>query len=317
MKRILLSFICIVIATIILLEPQIVTSGIKKGIELSIYSVIPALFPFMLLTNYMISHDLCQCISYFFYPFLSKIFQVSRNGCFAVLIGFTGGYPMGAKTINDMHERHLITTREGQYLCTFCNNCSLSFLLNYIIYICLNNLNPNNVLPIDTKGIIALVYLPAVLVGILNRFFFKKNRECYNTPSDHASTENTKSNNVVHSSIISMLNLCVYVICFSVLVEFVHNLTMNSFNKCIIVSLVEITSGCRYTSTHLPYGMLQLFVLLFSCIFGGLSITLQSISQFQDKSFVKYYLIGKLETLVVFTIIFLLLGIIQNQLIIQ
>lgn len=306
MKKILLSFICVIIAIFILLEPQIVTSGIKKGIELSIYSVIPALFPFMLLTNYMISHDLCQCISYFFYPFLSKIFHVSRNGCFAVLIGFTGGYPMGAKTISDLYDRKLINAQEGHYLCTFCNNCSLSFLINYIIFNCLNNLNPGSILHIDTKGIIALVYLPAVIVGILNRFFFRKDRKYLDVFPAQTQTINTKSNNVLHSSIISMLNLCVYVICFSVLVEFIHNLTMTSFCKCIIVSFVEITSGCKYTSTHLPYGTLQLFVLLFSCIFGGLSITMQSISQFKDKSFVKYYIAGKLETLIVFTIMFLI-----------
>ena len=174
MKK-LLSFICIVIAIIILLEPQTVTTGVKKGIELSIYSVIPALFPFMLLTNYMISHNLCQYISYFFYPFLSKLFHISKNGCFAVLIGFTGGYPMGAKTINDLYERNLISCSEGCYLSTFCNNCSLSFLINYVIYSCLNNqIVMDGIFPLDTKGFIALVYLPAICVGIINRFFFKK-----------------------------------------------------------------------------------------------------------------------------------------------
>lgn len=304
MKKYILSFICVTIAIFILLEPQIVTSGIKKGIELSIYSVIPALFPFMLLTNYMISHDLCQCISYFFYPFLSKIFRVSRNGCFAVLIGFTGGYPMGAKTISDLYSRNLIPIHEAQYLCTFCNNCSLSFLMNYIIYTCLNNLSSGNILHIDTKGIIALVYLPAVIVGILNRLFFKKKKDYKEVLSKEKETSTASSNSVVHSSMISMLNLCIYVICFSILVEFIHHLSIIPLYKCIIVSLVEITSGCKYTSTQLPYGTLQLFILLFSCIFGGLSITMQSISQFKDKSFVKYYLLGKLETLVVFTIIF-------------
>lgn len=307
MKKILLSFICIIIAILILLEPQIVTSGVKKGIELSIYSVIPALFPFMLLTNYMISHNLCQYISYFFYPFLSKIFSISKNGCFAVLIGFTGGYPMGAKTISDLYDRNLISKQEGHYLSTFCNNCSLSFLINYIIFNCLNNLNMGEVLHIETKDIVALVYLPAVLVGIFNRFIFRKGRSYFDVSSAQTQTTNTKSNSVIHASVISMLNLCVYVVCFSVLGEFIHNLTMTSFYKCIIVSLVEITSGCKYTSTHLPYGTLQLFILLFPCVFGGLSITMQSISQFKDKSFVKYYLLGKLETLVIFPIIFRLI----------
>lgn len=175
MKKIL-SFVCILIAIIILLEPQLVTTGIKRGIELSIYSVIPALFPFMLLTNYMIAHNLCQYISYFFYPVLSKLFSISKNGCFAVLIGFTGGYPMGAKTINDLYERNLIHSSEGQYLCTFCNNCSLSFLMNYIIYTCLNgHIGIDGPFKIDTKTIIALVYIPAICVGMLNQIFFRKN----------------------------------------------------------------------------------------------------------------------------------------------
>lgn len=307
MKKKLLSFICVTIAFFILLEPQIVTNGIKKGIELSIYSVIPALFPFMLLTNYMISHDLCQCISYFFYPFLSKIFNVSRNGCFAVLIGFTGGYPMGAKTINDLYERNLISCSEGWYLSTFCNNCSLSFLINYIIYTCLNNhMSVNSTFSIDTKELVALVYLPAVCVGILNRFFFKKEISSSKTVL-YSSKKLTKQTSVIRSSTLSILNLCMYVICFSVLVEFVHSLTIRNFYKCIVVAFVEITSGCKYTATHLSFGSLQLFIILFSCIFGGLSITFQSISQFKNKSFIKYYMIGKIETLIVFAIMFTIL----------
>ena len=304
MKKILLSIICIIIAVFILLEPQIVTTGIKKGIELSVYSVIPALFPFMLLTNYMIAHDLCQYISYFFYPFFSRIFHISKNGCFAVLIGFTGGYPMGAKTINDLYERNLIDTYEAEYLCTFCNNCSLSFLLNYIVYNCLNNLTADMELPINTKEIIALIYLPAIIVGILNRLFFKKCKNLQEISPVSPKNPNKNSSNVVYSSVISTLNLCIYVICFSVLVELIHSISISSFYKCIIVSLVEITSGCKYTSTHLPYGILQLFILFFSCVFGGLSITMQSISQFKNKSFIKYYFIGKLESLIVFIIMF-------------
>lgn len=306
MKK-LLSFICIAIAIIILLEPQTVTTGVKKGIELSIYSVIPALFPFMLLTNYMISHDLCQYISYFFYPFLSKLFHVSKNGCFAVLIGFTGGYPMGAKTINDLYERNLISNSEAKYLSTFCNNCSLSFLINYIIYTCLNNrMIVDGNFAIDTKSLIALVYLPAVCVGIVNRFFFKK-KIIFDKTNLHSTNHPAKQTSVIRSSTLSILNLCIYVICFSVLVEFVHSFTMKNLYKCIIVSLVEITSGCKYTATHLPAGSLQLFIILFVCIFGGLSITFQSISQFKDKSFIKYYIIGKIETLLIFAMIFVIL----------
>lgn len=306
MKKIL-SFICIAIAIIILIEPQTVTTGVKKGIELSIYSVIPALFPFMLLTNYMITHDLCQYISYFFYPFLSKLFRISKNGCFAVLIGFTGGYPMGAKTINDLYERNLISRSEGKYLSTFCNNCSLSFLINYIIYTCFNNrIIVGGNFTIDTKSLIALVYLPAVCVGIVNRFFFKK-KNISDKPVLHPQKEVTSQTSVIRSSTFSILNLCIYVICFSILVEFVHSFTIKNLYKCIIVSLVEITSGCKYTATHLSAGSLQLFIILFVCIFGGLSITFQSISQFKEKSFMKYYIVGKIETLIVFTTIYFLI----------
>lgn len=121
------------------------------------------------------------------------------------------------------------------------------------------------------------------------------------------SEQSSDSTNVIHTSIRSILNLCIYVICFSVLVEFINSFAIKDFYKCIIVSLVEITSGCKYTATHISPGILQLFILLFACIFGGLSITMQSISQFKNKTFIKYYIIGKIETLVIFTILFSIL----------
>lgn len=60
--------------------------------------------------------------------------------CF--LLGMLCGYPMGAKLASDMYESHKISRREAEYLTTFCNNASPSFIITYLGQICLLNKVP-------------------------------------------------------------------------------------------------------------------------------------------------------------------------------
>lgn len=296
MKRLILTIACIAAIFIILTSPELVTSGVLQGIKLNLYSVIPALLPFIVLTNIMIKHNLCEYISFVFRPVLSKIFRTSSAGCFAIVIGFTCGYPMGAKVIGDLYKNNLISHSEACYLITFCNNCSITFLLNYILFSCLDS-------DIPLHTVLLLVYLPPVIAGIINKFLINPDIRI-NKSTDYSINNSAPILNAVKS--ISILS--VYIICFTVISTWIASLSfLPEVSKCIIAGFTEITSGSNFIVLTIKKAILRDFLILACTVFGGFSILFQSFEQLQDTSLKKFCFLGKIEQLVIFCIFSILL----------
>lgn len=56
------------------------------------------------------------------YPIVKPLYQVRKNVCYAMLMGFLCGFPMGARVVNDLYTKQMLTRREAEYLLSFCNN---------------------------------------------------------------------------------------------------------------------------------------------------------------------------------------------------
>lgn len=296
MKKLFLTVACIFSIFVILSSPQIIASGVRLGIKLNLHSVIPALLPFMVLTNIMMKYNLCEYISFIFYPILSKFFKISKNGCFAAIIGFTCGYPMGAKIIGDLYSSKLICDSEAQYLITFCNNCSISFLLNYIAFNCLAP-------AIETPKILVLVYFPPLISGFINKFILKP--EIKPTLNSKYSPSCT---NPITSAIKSISILSVYIICFTVISNYIASLHFIPLDiKCISAGLFEITSGSKLISSMPKVNLPKNFLILVFTVFGGFSIMFQSFATLSETSLKKYYIIGKIEQLIIMCLLYILI----------
>lgn len=299
MKKIIETFFCIFTIILIISFPTFITDSVKNGIILCLYTVIPALLPFMLIVNIMQKYNLCGYLSYITKPILQIPFKISDNGCFAVIIGFSCGYPMGAKTISDLYTQGKITLSEACYLVTFCNNCSLSFLINYIYLNFVSNLlKTSGSFHIGTGGIIFLTYFPAILTGIINRFFIKPE---INTKSEVSASY---MGNPILSTLKSLSILSIYVIGFTVFSQFISTLSVNNILKAIMCGLSEITSGTVIIASAVQNNALCTYLILLCTVFGGLSITMQSFSQMKNNQMKKYYIIGKIETMIIFSILF-------------
>ena len=269
---------------------------------------VPALLPFMLIVNIMQKHDLCSQISYILKPILKIFFKISDNGCFAVIIGFICGYPMGAKTISDLYIHKKISFSEAAYLVTFCNNCSLSFLLNYIFLNYLQNSFIKNTAFINPALLCAiLVYCPAFIVGAANRFLLKPDITVNN------SKAMPFTGNLILLSVKSLTTLSVYVICFNIMSRLLLTLPINATFKSILCGISEITSGTAIIFENVNGNtVLCTYLILLFTVFGGISITIQSLSQICHSKLKVYYLVGKLESSVVFTLLFFILYLVKN-----
>ena len=142
MKRILLTAGTLLLLVFLLLHPQEGLAAARTGMTLWLNSLIPALLPFIILTGVLIHTGSIEKILLPFRPLFEFLLGVSVYGGYVFLLGMLCGYPMGAKLASDMYESHKISRREAEYLTTFCNNASPSFIITYLGQICLLNKVP-------------------------------------------------------------------------------------------------------------------------------------------------------------------------------
>lgn len=307
MKKLYLLIFCALCITLTLTFPVEISAGIKKGTILSLYSVIPSLLPFILITNYMYEKGLCYYIGKLLYPLLNFFFKVTINGAYIILVGFLSGYPLGAKVIGEMVSSGNISKAEGKYLITFCNNTSISFLINYIICTCLKSSLP--VLgdtKLTTLHIVLFVFLPSIITGILNKLILNFRETHYPTFQTSINTLN-KNENIIKKTYFSLMTLCTYVIFFSALTQLINIIPLSFFQKNIAISFLEITNGCFLITKCQLEDVYKIYFMLLFVILGGISIFMQSLSQIKDKSIMLYYVLGKIECCLFFTILYLII----------
>ncbi len=277
MKRIFLSFICMLSIGIILSYPAAVISGVKSGIQLSLYQIVPSLFPFILVANIMTSQNLTENIAKLFHPLLHCLYGLSPNGSFSCLLSFLSGFPLGAKTISELYETGKLSFSESAHLMTFCNNCSLSFAVNYIGFSCLGN-------KIPIGRLILFIYLPPVLTGFINRFFFTHERKVV--------TGQMGTSKIIQPAVETITKISVFVILFSIVVSLLQNWKIPYWQN--ISSLCEITTGLKCITENGIFPNTLICVIL-STVFGGISTMVQCFSFISDLALKKYYLFGKIE----------------------
>ncbi len=142
---------------------------VMQSFSLAVNTVIPCLFPFLLLSDFA-----CNVIRT---PsgekknrFTASMFGIPAAGIPVMLFGLTGGYLTGCKTAVSLYENGKITKKQAQNLCCFCFSPGLSFAVSTVG----NGLFGNN-----KTGflLLACCTLSAILTGL----FLKKEKD---TPTD-------------------------------------------------------------------------------------------------------------------------------------
>ena len=129
-KSVCLFFLLI----LMLLSPKVTVNGAANGLLLWYSSVVPALFPFMVLSSLIVSGGGLSVLMAPFRFILGPLLGLSDAGCYVLISGLVCGFPMGAKTCADFLLSGQISRQEGRLLMAICNHPSPMFLLGYAAF---------------------------------------------------------------------------------------------------------------------------------------------------------------------------------------
>lgn len=204
----LMSTFCFVL---VLRNADSAVAYMGRGLTLCARTVIPSLFPFMVISELLVSSGAGEALGRLLAGVMRRLFGLSGAGASAVFLGSMCGFPVGARTAVALLDRNAISKAECEHLLTFVNNPSSAFLITAVGVSLYGNRRLGVVLYCVVLGC-------GLLTGFLARFWLRKPGE----PAEHPHFPSgfhfggvETFTGAVSSAATGMLTVCAYVIFFS------------------------------------------------------------------------------------------------------
>jgi sporulation integral membrane protein YlbJ len=253
----------------LLFFPTIVNDGSKEGLLLWFNVVLPALLPFMIFSGVLMRLGAASVIGILLSPFVGRLLKLSENGCYALVIGWLSGYPLGAKTSADLYEAGEISREEAQYLLTFCNNASPMFLTEYMGVYCLGFTQPWIFFGIICCSAIfnALLHQKRYLKGKT----FRKKTSHRKSPKEKYPLMEALDESIL-DSFVTITRVGGYIVLFTIMAKFLEQGSFfHGSVKLVGLGLIEIATGGEYLKNCVaPVWQKWILACIFAA-FGGLS----------------------------------------------
>jgi sporulation integral membrane protein YlbJ len=314
LKNLIVTTILLFIMFQIIKDPKQSILSAGEGLNLWFNLLLPSLFPFIFISDLLISFGFIDFISKYLEPIMKPVFNVSGIGIFPFSMSMLSGYPVGARLTSKIRELNLITQDEGNRLISFSSTSGPLFILGTVLIGMVGA-------PKLSSLMIIPHYLSALTIGILFRNYRKNSKNTLGNISSSKTNSNafiSKKNNKSLGSIISgsikdsMDSIIViggFLIIYSVIIDIVLSSALFNFIisgisaafsieintlKGIAAGIIELTKGCSLVSKLDIDIIIKILLLNFLIGWGGLSIHSQAISFISRTDIsTKIYLISK------------------------
>lgn len=261
----------------LILEGKIALDGAYDGIQLCLKTVIPSLFPFLILS--LLLNSALYGISSPFLGWIGKAFRVPRS-CSAILIpAFLGGYPVGAQSVCTLYEEKLISKRTAERMLCFCNQAGPAFLFGMVGTAFSQRY---------TVWILWIIQLAGALFSaqILNI-----------TDSSQPMKQRTvmSLSEALKNAISILSQICGWIVLFRILLAFCRYWFLSElpvWAQVLFSGLLELSNGCCMLS-QIPEESTRFLIASILLSLGGFCIWMQTASVTNGLD-MGYFLLGKM-----------------------
>lgn len=259
---------------VMILDAKTAVLGAREGVMLCIYTVIPSLFPFFVLSVVMNSSLLG--VKFPIMQPLCKFCKIPSGAESLLLLGILGGYPVGAKCINDAYLEKSISKHDARRMLGFCSNAGPAFIFGMTGML------------FSTAAASWTLWLIQILSALIVGALLSKQS---NQVSQLKTTNSVSVAKAIETSIKSIAGVCAWVLVFRVIIAFCDRWFLWLFPleiRAIFVGFSELTNGVNMLSSITHEGVRFVLASLFLAG-GGLCVAMQTVSVTKDVGIGMYF----------------------------
>lgn len=252
-----------------------------EGLLLWYRSLVPTLFPMMILSSLLLKTNVARKISIVLSRSLQKFIPLSADSFYAIFIGFLCGCPMGAKTLSDLSNSNNVSQNERLFLAAVINNISPAFLSNYLVAQHMGDTalqRPTLLILYGAPVIYAFFSLPISLKKIQTEKL-KKNISYSQTKNKTSPTglQFSVVDVCISDGVSNITKLGGYIVLFSILASMIEHLPIQApLPKALLLGITEVSVGIHAVAAlPLTFSVKYLLFITVSA-FGGLCCAAQS-----------------------------------------
>lgn len=262
-KKSVMMFIIVVSVFLLISERDSTVAAVSNALSVCGDVLIPSLFPFMVLSSFAMNTGVFEPDGKMLSIIMNKLFRLPAESFPALLFGFIGGYPVGARVIGRLYDEGKINESDASHLFMFCVNAGPAFAVSVAGSMLTGS---------KAVGYVVLfsVCISSLLIGIVYGRLKKKKKYILfeNTKRDYPITESIVT--AVSSSCSSILSVCGWVLAFSAASSIVRQFIVNEKLFLVYDAVSEVTSGLTSAA---KFGSIPFVAACVS--FGGICVLCQ------------------------------------------
>ena len=246
---------------ILILDTNTVKIGVDEGITLCLKVIIPSLFPFFVVSNY-----LCGSLNGLYIPgagLISKLLHLPKGSEGLLMIGLLGGYPVGAQLISNAYQEGTISKPAARILLGYCSNAGPAFIFGVAASL------------FSTPRIALIIWMVHIVSAILTGYLLPKPAFSDSNFNSNPTCSFVQS---LQKAIRGCVSVCGWVIIFKILLSYLAHILRERVGTTlwsVLSGILELTNGCVQLQ-NIENEAIRFLLCAFLLSFGGICVLFQT-----------------------------------------
>lgn len=270
-RELLRLSLCVFAVVSFLLRPEVAAQGVLQGLSLCYRSVIPALFPFFILSKLILTSPLSGVLSLPLLPYTKFVLGIrDQRAATALLLGLTGGFGGGASCLQTLYISGALSQTDANRLLFCLINAGPAFVVAGVGATMLGNVQAGWIL-----------YAALCLASLCCGAFCRIGSKAGSADASDSTTQSPPNSSpapvllvdCVREAVFSVLTLCGFVLFFSFFSAVLVPPSASIAVRFWLSLPLEVTAACKLAAE--AGGSYQIYACCAALSLMGASIFLQ------------------------------------------
>lgn len=273
--------------------PKVMINSSINALLIFREKLFPSIFPFFVLSFLFINMGYPLILNKYFKNITRKVFHLSENTSFILLMSIISGFPSGAKYIVKDYNNNYITKEEGNQLLLFTHFANPLFVLGTCGIL------------LNSKRLAYKILICQLFANIILGILVRPKEITISPKKEVVSTTTPSLISILPDAINEAMEVLIFMLGSITIFQFFTNCFLlftneTVFFKTIFTGIMDLTSGINLVPTLSISIELKALLMLIFITFGSLSVHLQVINAIKNTnlSYTNFFIGRILESII-------------------